>query len=164
MKVDGKGRVAIPAKFRRVLQNSDARMPPGGNPRLFIAYGNPTANFLDCLSGNAFDQIDGIIQNLPLGSEAREMLEDNYYEKCDEMTVDDSGRLVLSPAARAKLGLEDEALFRGRGDKFRILRPESGAKADDRIQKLYEKLGRGDDFFDPLSLVSQPQQAGTDGT
>ena len=38
-KVDGKGRVSIPVKFRRVLQNSDSEYTPGGAPRLYIAYG-----------------------------------------------------------------------------------------------------------------------------
>lgn len=153
IKVDGKGRVSIPAKFRRVLQASDARMQPGGAPRLYIAYGNPTADYLECLSGDAFDEIDATIRNEKRGTKLRIMLEHLYYSKCDETTVDDNGRLVLSPSAREKIGLGDEALFQGRGDKFHIIRPQDGADTDNSIEALFTELGQGNEFFDPLSLA-----------
>ena len=154
-KVDGKGRVAIPVKFRRVLQNSDAQMPPGGSPRLYIAYGNPRDNFVECLSGDAFDHVDALIQAERRGTPARKVLEHLYYSKCEETTVDDAGRLVLPPLARAKIALEGEALFRGRGDKFHILNPSDGAAAEEDLEAMMAALGEGDDFFDPLALVGQ---------
>jgi hypothetical protein len=43
-KVDGKGRISLPAKFRRALQAGDSRSGPGGAARLYIAYGNPTTD------------------------------------------------------------------------------------------------------------------------
>ena len=125
-KVDGKGRVSIPVKFRRVLQNSDGKMTPGGAPRLYIAYGNPRENFIECLSGNAYDEIDAMIQSTQRGDPARKVLEHLYYSKCEETSVDDAGRFVLPVHARDKIGLEGEALFQGRGDKFHILKPQDG--------------------------------------
>ncbi|MEM6609903.1 MAG: cell division/cell wall cluster transcriptional repressor MraZ [Pseudomonadota bacterium] len=152
-KVDGKGRVSIPVKFRRVLQNSDAKMAPGGMPRLYIAYGNPNVDYVECLSGNAYDEIDAMIQSEQRGSQVRILLEHLYYAKCEENTVDDNGRLVVPPAARDKIGLADEALFQGKGDKFHILKPQDGAAAEGDIQAMLAALGQGNDFFDPLSLV-----------
>ena len=155
-KMDGKGRVSIPVKFRRVLQNSDQKSATAGAaPRLYIAYGDKSKNFLECLSGDAFDQIDGMIRRTPLGTPVRKALEYLYYRKCDETTVDDTGRLVLPPAAREKLGLADEALFQGMGDKFHILNPVDAAAADEDMDALLAALGQGNDFFDPLSLVAQ---------
>ncbi len=157
-KVDGKGRVSIPVKFRRVLQNSDKDYSPGGAPRLYIAYGDPNKNYLECLSGDAYDEIDAMIQAEGRGTKLRRLLEIFYYKKCDETTVDDTGRLVLPLAAREKIGLGAEALFQGNGDVFHILTPEAGDEAEDDIEKLMAAIGgEEEEFFDPLSLVSQSQ-------
>lgn len=153
-KVDGKGRVSIPVKFRRVLQNSDSEYTPGGAPRLYIAYGDPNKNYLECLSGDAFDEIDAMIKSVQRGTKLRTVLEHFYYAKCEATTVDDTGRLVLPPSARDKIDLGVEALFQGKGDQFHILNPEAGKDAEDDIQALLASLGGGD-FFDPLSLVGQ---------
>ncbi len=155
-KVDGKGRVSIPVKFRRVLQNSDKDYAPGGAPRLYIAYGDPKKNYLECLSGDAYDEIDEMIQNEGRGTRLRAALEYLYYSKCDETTVDDTGRLVLPVAARDKINLGAEALFQGKGDQFHILNPEEGKAAEENIEKLLAALGGDDEeFFDPLSLVGR---------
>ncbi|MEM9319203.1 MAG: cell division/cell wall cluster transcriptional repressor MraZ [Pseudomonadota bacterium] len=152
-KVDGKGRVSIPVKFRRVLQNSDNKMAPGGAPRLYIAYGNPRHAHVECLSGNAYDEVDAMIQSVQRGDPARTLLEHLYYAKCEETTVDDNGRFVLPAPAREKIGLSDEALFQGKGDKFHILHPNDGAAAEEGIEAMMAALEQGNDFFDPLSLV-----------
>lgn len=158
--MDGKGRVSIPVKFRRVLLNNDRKSAEAGAPpRLYIAYGNKQTNFLECLSGDAFDQIDTMIQAAPRGAPARKLLEYFYYSKCDETSVDDTGRLVLPQAAREKIALGDEALFQGMGDKFHILNPDDSAATDGEIENLMAALGQGDEFFDPLSLVGQTAPA-----
>jgi len=156
-KVDGKGRVSIPVKFRRVLQNSDKHYQPGGAPRLYIAYGDPKANHLECLSGDAFDEIDAIIRAERRGSALRRVLEHLYYAKCDEISVDETGRLVLPIAARDKIGLGEEALFQGKGDKFHILKPDDAALSEEGFEAILETLGQGDEYFDPLSLAGQSQ-------
>ena len=158
-KVDGKGRVSIPVKFRRVLQNSDKDYTPGGAPRLYIAYGDPKKTYLECLSGDAYDEIDAMIQAEQRGTPLRKALEYLYYSKCDETTVDDTGRLVLPPAARDKIALEGEALFQGKGDQFHILNPGAARDAEADIEKLLGALGEGE-FFDPLSLVGQSGSEG----
>jgi len=154
-KVDGKGRVSIPVKFRRVLQNSDSQYTPGGAPRLYVAFGDPKKNYVECLSGNAFDEIDAMIDSVQLGTPLRAALEHLYYTKCEATTVDDTGRLVLPAGAREKIDLGSEALFQGKGDKFHILHPDTGKDAGDNIEALLASLGDGD-FFDPLSLVGKP--------
>ena len=74
-------------------------------------------------------------------------------------TVDDTGRLVLPPAARDKIDLGAEALFQGKGDQFHILNPEAGKDAEENIEALLASLGGGE-FFDPLSLVGQSTNGG----
>lgn len=158
-KVDGKGRVSIPVKFRRVLQNCDADYAPGGQPRLYIAYGDPKKNYIQCLSGDAFDKIDAIIQAQPPASKQQKLLMFLYYQKCEATFLDDTGRLVLPQAARDKIGLRDEALFEGHGTEFHILNPTQASDEEEKMLALIEEFADGDDFFDPLTLAREPEQA-----
>ena len=152
-KVDGKGRVSIPVKFRRVLQNCDMEYGPGGQPRLYIAYGDPNKNYLECLSGNAFDAIDAIIQTQQPGSKIKRALSFLYYTKCEATHLDDTGRMVIPQAARDKIGLGEEALFEGHGEQFHILNPETSGAESDNMETLLADMGQGDTYFDPLSLA-----------
>ncbi len=152
-KVDGKGRVSIPVKFRRVLQNCDTDYAPGGQPRLYIAYGDPNKDYLECLSGDAFDKIDAIIQAQQPGSKLKRALSFLYYTKCEATHLDDTGRLVLSQALRDKIDLGDEALFEGHGEQFHILNPAQSIDEDQNMQALLAEMGQGDIHFDPLSLA-----------
>ncbi len=152
-KVDGKGRVSIPVKFRRVLQNCDPDYSPGGQPRLYIAYGDPNKNYLECLSGEAFDAIDKIIQAQQPGSKLKRALSFLYYTKCEATLLDDTGRLVLPQAARDKIALGEEALFEGHGEQFHILNPSASDTEEAGMVELLSEMGQGDAYFDPLSLA-----------
>lgn len=156
-KVDGKGRVSLPAKFRRTLQAEDASCGPGDAARLYIAYGNPLTEFVECLSGNAYDDLDQRIQNMPEGEEEREVLEILYYSLCDNVQVDDTGRFVLPAAAREKLALDGEAVFQGKGTKFHILKPADGEASKDKLALMLAKLSAGKEFFNPVSLANAPK-------
>jgi MraZ protein len=161
-KLDGKGRVSIPVKFRRVLQNADKEFESGKNPRLYIAYGDPQKNYLECLSGDAFDEIDALISSQTRNSPLRKVLEYLYYAKCEATSVDETGRLVLPPLAREKINLDTDALFQGKGDQFHILHPDQGLAAGDDIQAMMDALSGGDAFYDPLAMVgtTTPPEAG----
>ncbi len=161
-KIDGKGRISLPAKFRRALQAGDGRCGPGGTARLYIAYGNPKTDFVECLSGDYYDDLVARIEAMDDGESERELLEYLYFVKCDEVGVDDTGRFVLPTAAREKLELDGEALFQGKGRKFHILKPEDGQAADDKILKMLEKFGEGKEFFNPVSLANKRRPAPAD--
>ena len=66
-KVDTKGRVSIPASFRRVLESSDPNWQPGDNPELVIVYGDHRRKFLECYTMQAIDEVDAKIDALPRG-------------------------------------------------------------------------------------------------
>ncbi|MDB4229735.1 cell division/cell wall cluster transcriptional repressor MraZ, partial [Paracoccaceae bacterium] len=74
-KVDGKGRVSIPAAFRRVLEEHDPDYALGLNPNLIIVYGNINRKFLEGFSIASMNEVDEKIAALPRGSKARRMLE-----------------------------------------------------------------------------------------
>ncbi len=159
VKVDGKGRVSLPAKFRRALQAADSACGPGDAPRLYIAYGNPAYDYVECLSGDAYDDLDARIQAMPEGEAEREVLEILFYSLCDEIVVDDAGRFVLPGAAREKLALDGEAVFQGKGTKFHILKPADSEASKDKLAAMLSKLGEGKEFFNPVSLANPPKPA-----
>ena len=73
-KMDGKGRVSIPVKFRRVLQNCDTEYAPGGVLRMHVTFGDPTKKFIECWSANAYGRLLSRISRMKSGSaEARIM-------------------------------------------------------------------------------------------
>ena len=152
-KVDGKGRVSIPVKFRRVLQNCDVQYAPGGVPRLYITFGDPTKNHLECWSGNAYDRLMARISAMKEGSHAKRLMSYYYKTMSETVSLDDTGRLVLSQELRDKIDLGEEASFEGHGEKFHILSPAAAEAQAENFAALLKDLGQGDDYFDPLSLL-----------
>ena len=55
-KVDGKGRVSIPAHFRRVLEAGDPSWSEGKAPEFVIVYGDHRRNFLECFTIDAANE------------------------------------------------------------------------------------------------------------
>lgn len=156
-KVDGKGRVSLPAKFRRVLQAEDAKCGPGEAPRLYVMFGDTRNEYVECLTGNAYDELLERIENMADGERDREILELLYFSFCDAITVDDAGRFVLPQGARDKLDLEGEAVFQGKGRRFHILKPSDSEAAKDRLAALLDQAAGDKEFFNPISLANPPK-------
>ena len=150
-KVDGKGRVSIPAPFRRVLEASDPDWKAGDNPNLVIVYGGERQKYLECFTMEAIDEVDRKIAKMPRGSMERRMLERTFNGQSLPATVDETGRLVLPAKQRQKIGLAAEAYFIATGDTFQIWNPDTyeeveQARADAWLEDLPED-------FDPLTLL-----------
>ncbi len=150
-KVDGKGRVSVPASFRRVLEAGDPDWTKGLRPQFVIHYGSERQKYLEVYTMLAIDDVDRRIEALPRGSARRRVLEEEFQGKSLPSEVDGDGRLILPQKLRDKLGLEDEAFFIGSGDTFKIWKPET-----------YEQVGRArikafleqqPEDFDVLSLL-----------
>jgi hypothetical protein len=101
--VDSKGRVSIPALFRRVLERSDPNYTEGLNPELVIVYGDHRRNYLECYTISAIEEVDAKIDALPRGSMERRMLQRLFHGQSFPTVVDDTGRLVLPAKLRRRL-------------------------------------------------------------
>jgi len=150
-KVDAKGRVSIPASFRRVLEASDPEWKAGEAPQIVIVYGPARQRYLECYTMEAIDEVDAKIKRMPRGSQARRMLERMFSGQAHPTSVDESGRLVLPAKLREKIGLTGEAYFIATGDTFQIwdnttFETEEQSKADEWLDE------QGEDF-DPLTLL-----------
>lgn len=157
-KVDTKGRVSIPALFRRVLEAGDPDYTEGLNPNLVIVYGDHRRNYLECYTIEAIDEVDEQIAQLPRGSVERRMLERLFNGQSFPTSVDETGRLVLPAKLRQKIGLEKEAFFMATGDTFQIWNPETFEEVE--MARTEAWLDDQPDDFDPLTLLSGASGAG----
>ncbi|WP_298261487.1 division/cell wall cluster transcriptional repressor MraZ [uncultured Litoreibacter sp.] len=149
-KVDSKGRVSIPALFRRVLEASDPDWTDGLNPNVVIVYGGKTQNYLEAYTQEAIQEVDDKIARLPRGSKQRRALEHIFNSQSLPTQTDDTGRLVLPAKLREKIGITNEAKFVAMGDTFQIWAPDA---FDDRNADIEDWLDEQGEDFDPLELL-----------
>lgn len=150
-KVDTKGRVSIPASFRRVLEASDPNWQPGGNPELVIVYGDQRRKFLEVYTIEAINEVDDKIDALPRGSMQRKMLQRMFHGQSFPTNVDETGRLVLPAKLRSKIDLDNEAFFIAAGDTFQIWKPETYEAEELALEeKWMEELPEN---FDPMEFL-----------
>ena len=152
-KVDAKGRVSIPASFRRVLEAGDPEWKEGLNPNLVIVYGDHRRNYLECYTMEAIDEVDQKIASLPRGSIERRMLQRLFHGQSFPTNVDETGRLVLPAKLRSKIELENEAFFIAAGDTFQIWKPET--YEEDELAKTEAWLDDLPDDFYPLIYLDK---------
>jgi MraZ protein len=153
--VDGKGRVSIPALFRRVIEASDPNWTEGLPPELIIVYGDHRRHYLECYTVEAMQEVDAKIAALPRGSNARKHLQRLFHGQSFPTSVDETGRLVLPAKLRRKIELEGEAFFIAAGDTFQIWKPETYEAEE--LAKTEEWLDDFPEDFDPLILLDQPE-------
>lgn len=151
-KVDGKGRVSIPASFRRVLEAGDPSWQSGSNPELVIVYGDHRRSYLECYTMAAIDEVDDQIANLPRGSMERKMLQRLFHGQSFPTNVDETGRLVLPVKLRQKINLDSEAFFIAAGDTFQIWKPETYEQENVKTEEWLDELPED---FDPLIYLDQ---------
>ena len=156
-KVDGKGRVSIPAPFRRVLEEGDPDWTSGSNPNLVLVYGRKGRNCLEGYSMKSMEEVDDMISALPMYSPDREVLERRINTQSIYAQVDENGRMVLPAKLREMVKISGEAVFAGMGDKFQIWAPEEYAQ--DTV-KLDTWLDAREEEQDPFALLNKQKLGG----
>ncbi len=156
-RVDAKGRVSIPAPFRRALEAGDPDWQPKGQPNLILVYGRRNKSCIEGYSVTSMDEVDDMIAALPRYSKEREALERMINTQSQQVQVDENGRIVLSAKLREKIGVTKEAIFAGMGDKFQIWDP--GAYEADQAQ-IENWLTDQDEADDPFALLDRARLGG----
>lgn len=152
-KVDAKGRVSIPALFRRVLEATDPDWTEGLAANFVIVFGDHRRKYLECYSMEAISEVDDIIKSKPRGANARKVLENMYYGQSLPTSVDDTGRIVLPARLRQKIGLDSEAYFIASGDTFQIWNPATYQEFE--AAKNAEFLDELPDDYDVAALLDE---------
>jgi MraZ protein len=133
-----------------VLEEGDPEWTSGLFPSFVIVYGDARRNFLEGYTMQAIEEVDEKISKLPRGSKGRRMLERMFSGQAVTLQSDDTGRIVLSPKLREKLGLDGEAVFIASGDTFQVWHPNDYKANTNQMDDWY---GEYDDDFDPLTLL-----------
>ena len=155
-KVDAKGRVSIPASFRRVIEASDPNWTTGNAPELVIVYGDHRRSYLECYTMQAIDEVDDKIDALPRGSMERKLLQRLFHGQSFPTSIDDTGRLVLPVKLRQKIGLDKEAFFFATGDTFQIWNPAT--YDEEEAVKAQAWLDEQPDDFDEMAFLDRPRE------
>ena len=146
-KVDGKGRVSIPASYRAVLRDGDPNWSEGKAPEFIIVYGDERRNFLECFTIDAANEVDEKIARMPRGSRSRRALERLFNGQSLPATVDDTGRIVLPARLRQKIGIDKEAYFIAMGDTFQIWNPDGFEASESDVDALLDAMPQGADIW-----------------
>ncbi len=152
-KVDGKGRISIPANFRRVLESGDPGWSEGKTPEFVIVYGDERRNYLECYTMEAIDEVDEKIAAMKRGSPKRKLLERLFSGQSLPTSVDDTGRIVIPAKLREKISLKGEAFMIAMGDTFQIWNPEEHDAED--AAKTEALLKEMPEDFDILDLLDE---------
>ncbi len=158
-KVDTKGRVSIPASFRRVLQAGDPDWAEGLNPNFVIVYGDSRRKYLECYTVQEMEEVEDRISGMKRGSKKRRILERLFLSQSTTTSVDETGRIVLPAKLREKIGLSKEAQFAGAADTFQIWEPST---YEEEMAATEEFLDEQDEDFDPLMLLDDDDEEDED--
>jgi MraZ protein len=115
-KIDGKGRVSVPAQFRSSLVNPDFSG--------VIVY-ESLVN--DCIEGCDLARIRKIsesIDNLDPFSDERNSLATALLGGSTQLAIDSDGRVILPESLLKKAKIKSLAVFVGKGPTFEIWQPE----------------------------------------
>ena len=112
--------------------------------------GDERRKFIECYTIEAIEEVDSKIDRLPRGSLERKTLERFFHGQSIPTSIDETGRLVLSPKLRERFFIEKEAYFIAAGDTFQIWSPEIFEKDKEETNKW---LNDQPNDFDPLSFL-----------
>ena len=146
-KVDAKGRVSVPAAFRRVIEEGDPDFSEGSYPNFVIVYGGVRGICLEGYTISSITKVDKLISKLPRFSREREMLERFINTQSTYMQLDETGRIVLSNRLKEKIGIKGEAIFAGMGEKFQIWEPKNYQNEVDALNSSFKNLPEDDNPF-----------------
>ena len=134
-KIDKKGRISVPAQFRVSLANQDFSC--------VVVY----ESFInECLEGcdiSRIKQISESIDNLDPFSEKRDAMATTVLGCAVQLPLDGDGRIILPENLIKKAGLDQKAIFIGKGPTFEIWNPTKFVKYLEKAKtSARENLGQ----------------------
>ena len=130
--IDAKGRLSLPAPFRGVLGKEEGVF-------LHPALDAPA---LDGGGRKLLDSIQAFLATMPPYSPEREDVALALLGSGEWLKLDPEGRLTLSARLKAAIGVTDEAVFVGQGEKFQIWAPQAFAARMEAARERARDLRR----------------------
>lgn len=125
-KVDSKGRLALPAKFRKVL-SKDLVVTRELTDECIYVFEEPAFN--DWVMELFEDKFGGY----KASNREHVKLRRKIRGHADSVEVDSSGRIMLKPEMREKTGISKEVLVVGNGDHFEIWDAQTYDRMDEDV-------------------------------
>ena len=114
-KVDGKGRVSVPAQFRTELE--------GGHAGAIYLYPSLECDAIEACTVEWMEEMKAGIARLPKFSKERRALSMSVFGRARLTRLEETGRLVLPKDMADRAGIAEKAAFIGMGDSFLIWNP-----------------------------------------
>ncbi|WP_373356637.1 division/cell wall cluster transcriptional repressor MraZ [Pseudoroseicyclus sp. CXY001] len=155
-KLDGKGRLSIPAAYRAVLEQNDAKWEQGKPARLAVQHSRDLKGYLKVWTMDRITEIREGIEKMPEGPH-KKGLAYLYSVETTDVSLDKDGRMVLPQRMRDKLDVEGEAplALLGYGRYFEIWRDEATTSREDEVTSWLDSIPDG---VDPLSFIDSPPE------
>jgi MraZ protein len=142
-KVDAKGRVSVPAAFRKVLAAQESE-----GVYVFPSHRQPC---LEACGEGRMEEYRAQIKQLPSFSRERQIWQQLLFGEAVPLEFDSNGRVMLPKEMMAEVGITSAATFAGNGDSFQIWEPDAhdehrrNAKleANEKQLELPDALGEG---------------------
>jgi MraZ protein len=132
-KIDKKGRISVPASFRSAL----ATMTPKSEAFSgIIAYGSFINRCVEACSLARIRKLSDRIETLDPFSEERDAFATTILGGSVQLPFDGEGRVMLSESLIEIAGLDDMAIFVGKGETFEIWEPRAFTEYAARSREL----------------------------
>lgn len=138
-KVDTKGRVSLPALWRKALELRKA----DGN--IVLVPGFRDKNCVEGYAPDEYQRLAAAVSRMHPSDPKRRKLEYRLMGRALPLQIDDNGRIVLPADMRRAYGLDGEAVFVGVGESFQLWSREG---YDLHVAPIDE-----DDDFDALAAL-----------
>lgn len=144
-KIDRKGRVSVPKPFRAAFETQS----------FAGVYVYPLFKFnaLEACSQDFMQRLSDSLDDLPMFSDEQDDLS-VVVENAHALAFDPEGRIVLPQELREMAGIDGEAEFVGRGQRFQIWNPDTYAEV--RAPAFERARARG------ATLVLRPRDQSTE--
>ncbi len=133
-KVDKKGRVSIPASFRKAIMMDKSY---GGNS--IVIYPSFLNNCVEACSMKRIEQILESIENMDTFSEEKDAFAMSILGGSMELTFDTEGRVKLPEEIMAEANITNRAAFVGKGRSFEIWEPSAVSKYAKQARAIAKK-------------------------
>ena len=118
-RLDKKGRISVPAKFRAAIANDKFQG--------VVLYRSMTNN---CIEGVSMSRMEKLADS-----------DDTYgdlFADAQQMAFDITGRIIITPELIKHAGIKNSAIFVGRGNSFQIWNPDNFRKTC-KFQPIIQK-------------------------
>lgn len=115
-RVDAKGRVSLPAEFRKVLEAL-------GSTHVVVLPQLHHSDAHTVYSQTGYENLVSQLEDQDMAFEQQEVMALRYVTNARSIQVDEVGRIVLSKDLRERIGVTDEVRFVGHMTEFQLWEP-----------------------------------------